>query len=132
MSKITQYNAITSVQQDDLLVVVDIHDTTMAVTGTTKKMAISQIPVGTSTLAADTDVNLASPSNNQVLTYNTGTTKWINQAPAVVSVFTRTGSVTAQSGDYTPAQVGAVNRSGDTISRFLAPVVSALTFGAAN
>lgn len=44
MSKITDYAAITSVQSDDLLVVVDVHDTSMAATGTDKKMQISQLP----------------------------------------------------------------------------------------
>lgn len=34
------------------------------------------------TLAGDSDVNIASPSNNQVLAYNSGTSKWVNQTPA--------------------------------------------------
>lgn len=44
MSKISAYSAIASVQSDDLLVVVDVHDTTMAPSGTTKKMTLSQLP----------------------------------------------------------------------------------------
>lgn len=44
MSKISGYSAIASVQTDDLLVVVDVHDPTMAPTGTTKKMTLSQLP----------------------------------------------------------------------------------------
>src|ERR1700678_570173 len=62
---------------------------------------------GSSTLAADTDVSISSPANNQVLTYNSGSGKWINQvAPSapVSSVFGRTGAVTATSGDYTASQ----------------------------
>lgn len=48
MSKITAYSAIASVQNDDVLPVVDVHDTTMAPSGTTKKISVSQImPVPT-------------------------------------------------------------------------------------
>lgn len=43
MSKISQYTAITSVKPDDLLVVVDVHDTTMAPSGTTKNMTLAQL-----------------------------------------------------------------------------------------
>jgi hypothetical protein len=43
MSKISAYTAIASVQSDDLLPVVDVHDTSMAPTGTTKKMTLSQL-----------------------------------------------------------------------------------------
>ena len=60
---------------------------------------------GSSSLADDTDVAFASPSNGQVLTYNSSDSKWNNEAPAVGSVFGRTGVITAQSGDYTAAEV---------------------------
>ncbi len=75
-----------------------------------------------STLAGDSDVAISSPSNNQVLTYNSGTSKWIN-APSgsapVSSVFTRTGAVTAQSGDYTAAQVtNAADKSSASAQTF--------------
>lgn len=43
MAKITAYSAISSVQQDDVLVVVDVHDTSMAASGTTKKMTLAQL-----------------------------------------------------------------------------------------
>lgn len=43
MSKISAYAAITDVEDDDLLVVVDVHDTTMAESGTTKKMTLAQL-----------------------------------------------------------------------------------------
>ena len=52
MSKITQYTAITSVQSDDLLAVVDVHDTSMAPSGTTKKMTVSQLLGGTGTVSS--------------------------------------------------------------------------------
>lgn len=75
------------------------------------------VPVGGSTtLAGDSDVSIASPANNQVLTYNTITGKWSNQTPSsatVSSVFGRTGAVAAQSGDYTAAQVGALPGTDD-------------------
>jgi hypothetical protein len=68
---------------------------------------------GSSTLAADTDVAIVSPANNQVLTYNSGAGKWENLSPPVSSVFGRSGAVTAQSGDYTAAQVGALPATDD-------------------
>lgn len=37
---------------------------------------------GFSTLAGDSDVDITSPSNGDVLTYNTGASKWENQAPS--------------------------------------------------
>ena len=37
---------------------------------------------GSSTLAGDTDVAISSPSNNQVLTYNSSTSKWVNATPS--------------------------------------------------
>jgi len=93
---------------------------------------------GSSTLSSDTDVAITSPSNNQVLTYNSGTSKWTNQGAAVLSVFTRTGAVTAQSGDYTAAQVtNAADKSSASAQTFTgnvgapAVVVSGLT-GAAS
>ena len=42
--KITDYAALTAIQSDDLLVVVDVHDTSMAATGTTKNMTVAQLP----------------------------------------------------------------------------------------
>jgi hypothetical protein len=60
---------------------------------------------GSSSLASDTDVAIVSPSNNQVLTYNSSAGKWENLSPPVTSVFGRAGIVTAQPGDYTAAQV---------------------------
>jgi hypothetical protein len=43
MSKITAYTALTAVTAGDLLPIVDISDTTMAATGTTKKIAASDL-----------------------------------------------------------------------------------------
>jgi hypothetical protein len=43
MPEITAYTAISSVESDDLLVVVDVHDTSMSPAGTTKKMTLSQL-----------------------------------------------------------------------------------------
>ncbi|HUC87792.1 MAG TPA: hypothetical protein VMR95_01425 [Candidatus Binatia bacterium] len=66
------------------------------------------VPAGSPTLAGDSDVTISSPANNQVLTYNSGSGKWVNQvAPSapVSSVFGRTGAVVATTGDYTAAQV---------------------------
>ena len=68
---------------------------------------------GSSSLASDTDVAIVSPSNNQVLTYNSSAGKWENLSPPVSSVFGRSGVVIAQSGDYTASQVGALSSTDD-------------------
>jgi hypothetical protein len=66
-------------------------------------------------------------STNDVLTWN-GTT-WISQAPsgggAVSSVFTRTGAVTAATGDYTAAQV--TNAADTTAANTFANVSQTIT-----
>lgn len=85
---------------------------------------------GSGTLASDTDVSITSPSNNQVLTYNSGTSKWTNQGAAVATVFSRSGAVVAQNGDYTAAQVtNAADKSSASTQTFTggvsAPVVVA-------
>jgi hypothetical protein len=76
-----------------------------------------------------TPITSTSSANSQAVTCPTGGTStqycgadgaWHANGGAVSSVFTRTGSVTAQSGDYTPAQVGAVSTTGDTMTGSLA------------
>lgn len=40
---------------------------------------------GTPTLAGDSDVSISGPTNNQVLTYNSGTSKWVNATHALAN-----------------------------------------------
>jgi hypothetical protein len=55
---------------------------------------------GSTTLAADTDVALASPANNQVLTYNSGSSKWVNQnAPTASNATISTPGLIQLDGD---------------------------------
>jgi hypothetical protein len=68
---------------------------------------------GSSNLSADGDVTISSPLNNQVLTYNSGASKWENTNPVIASVFGRSGAVVAMSGDYTAADVGALASTDD-------------------
>jgi hypothetical protein len=63
---------------------------------------------GSQSLSGDSDVLISSPGNGQVLTYNSGASKWENVAlpnSPVTSVFGRTGTVIAQSGDYSANEV---------------------------
>jgi hypothetical protein len=53
---------------------------------------------------------------------------WAVPSGGVASVFGRTGTVTAQSGDYTAAEVGALATSGGTMTGYVAPSVVNLTF----
>jgi hypothetical protein len=41
---------------------------------------------GGGTLASDTDVAITSPANNQLLTYNSSSSKWVNQTPTAAQV----------------------------------------------
>jgi hypothetical protein len=43
VSRITDYAALATTQSDDLLPVVDVHDTSMAATGTTKKITVANL-----------------------------------------------------------------------------------------
>lgn len=43
MSKITAYNALAVAQSDDVLPIVDVHDTSMAASGTTKKITVANL-----------------------------------------------------------------------------------------
>lgn len=57
---------------------------------------------GSSSIAGSTDVFLSNPQDNQVLSYNTGTLKWINSnnpAAPVTSVAGKTGVVTLVKAD---------------------------------
>ncbi len=68
---------------------------------------------GSSSIAGSTDVFLSSPQNNQVLSYNSGTLKWVNitnpSAP-VTSVAGKTGTVTL---DKTDVGLGNVDNTSD-------------------
>jgi hypothetical protein len=62
---------------------------------------------GSTTLTSQTDVNISSPTNSQLLTYNSASSKWTNQnAPSapVTSVNSLTGAVT-----LTKTNVGLAN-----------------------
>jgi hypothetical protein len=47
MTKITAYGALATAQADDVLPVVDVHDTSMAATGTTKKITVGALTAQT-------------------------------------------------------------------------------------
>lgn len=56
---------------------------------------------GSSSIAGASDASISSPANGQVLTYNSGTSRWTNQNPAVISVAGKTGTVTLAESDIT-------------------------------
>lgn len=88
-SKISGYSAITSVQADDLLPVVDVHDTSMAPSGTTKKMTLSQLPfAGLLTPVAVKTSAYAAAAGNYVPcdTTSAGFTVTLPNAPADLTV----------------------------------------------
>src|ERR1039458_7650280 len=64
------------------------------------KIPIALLPA--TTLSSDSDVSISSPSNNQGLIYNSGTSKWTNQtlpSAPVTSVAGKTGAVSLVEGD---------------------------------
>lgn len=71
----------------------------------------SYIVVGT--LAGLTDTAISSPSNGQVLTYDSASQKWknANASGGVTSFKNRTGAVTPASGDYSLSQISGVDIS---------------------
>ena len=109
------------------------------------KAATNQALVGDAggTLAATTvtalrnrSVSASAPANGQTLVWNGTLSQWEpqNQAGGVPSVFGRTGAVTAQSGDYSFAQItGTVGDSqvstGINANKIGGGTVSSTTFG---
>lgn len=73
--------------------------------------------VPTTTLAGDTDVSISSPTNGQVLTYNTGTSKWDNAAPPTAANATTS----------TPGLVQLAGDLGGTSTTATAPTLAATT-----
>lgn len=94
MSKISAYGAYTSVSSSDLLAVVDVSDTTMASSGTTKKMTLSQLP-GSTNAWQFTPENYGGTGDGKIGTGGTGTSG--------TSTFTDSGAsfvnATAPAGD---------------------------------
>jgi hypothetical protein len=70
-------------------------------------------------LATDSDVAISAPANNQVLTYNTASSKWVNANALVTSVAGRTGAVTLSKNDV---GLGSVDNTTD-----IAKPISTLT-----
>lgn len=99
-----QYNALTPQEKSDATKWYWINDM--------DGNAGSYIVVGT--LAGLTDTAISSPSNGQVLTFNSTTNKWENATPSsggVTSFNNRTGAVTPTSGDYSLSQISGVDLS---------------------
>jgi hypothetical protein len=70
----------------------------------------SSVPAGTTTLAADTDVNVSGMTNGQVLTYNTSNSKWVNQAvPSAANATSSAPGLVQLSGDIAPGSNGSTN-----------------------
>lgn len=73
---------------------------------------------GSSTLASDSDVAIVSPTNNQVLTYNTTSSKWVNQTPSSAP-------------NATPSTPGLVQLTNDLGGTATAPQVTSTHLAAA-
>lgn len=107
MTKIAALTAITSVRTDDLLPVVDVHDTSMAPTGTTKKITLAQArggvpvvtvsPVGLAGGAAVAN-NGADYGPDTASTATSGIQEALNALPAITIRDGGNNSVSGQRG----------------------------------
>lgn len=82
MSKITAYAALTAALSDDVLPIVDVHDTSMASSGTTKKIAVSDL--GTAVISNAWQYLLLEPSGTLAVTMPR------NQASGALTIATGT------------------------------------------
>jgi hypothetical protein len=84
------------------------------------KVPVSNLPPASGgTLAGDSDVAISSPANGQVLTYNSGSSKWANLAAPVISVAGKTGIVTLAEADVSGLTTDLGNKvakAGDTMT----------------
>lgn len=83
---------------------------------------------GSSSIAGSTDVFLSSPQDDQVLSYSTGTAKWVNAtAPAalVTSVAGKTGEVTLAKADVGLANVDNTSDASKPVSMATQAALSA-------
>jgi hypothetical protein len=88
MSKVSSLAALTSAQPDDVIPIVDVHDPTMAVTGTTKKISVTNLLAGALPTLAQ-----ASASASATLALNTITTVTAATALTMTLPTAATGSL---------------------------------------
>lgn len=80
MSKITAYAALSSTQSDDVVVIVDVHDTSMASSGTTKKITVGNLALVPSN-------NLSDVSSPSAAVGNLGLTSAATAAAYALRIF---------------------------------------------
>jgi hypothetical protein len=93
---------------------------------------LKNVVLGASDLNGLSDVTLTSPTNAQLLVYNSSTSQWVNQNPAVVSTPTLAQVTTAGNTTTNNISVGSTFVVGDWTSRPTNVYVRAATGGAEN
>ena len=90
-----------------------------------------QVPPGTggsSTLAGDSDVTIGSPSSNQVLAYNSGTSKWVNHSLAESDITNLTTDLNAKAIDTTVVHLSGTETVTGAKTFNIAPTVPSNSF----
>jgi hypothetical protein len=130
MSKITAYGQLTAPAADDVLPVVDVSDTSMAATGTTKKVRVGDLLAGTdaagaaamalSAAEAYTDARAGGRSFSQPFTVasQVTVTHGLGRYPAV--------TVIDSAGDLIEGEIGYLSPDSLTVS-FSAPFSGVVT-----
>jgi hypothetical protein len=97
-TRISGYTALTAVAASDLAVLVDVSDTTMAGTGTTKKATLTNVNAAIS-LALCSDVNVAGLADKNTMVWDAGTSKFIPASVVAANqVFAQAQLINAQTG----------------------------------
>ena len=118
MTKITGYAALASTQPDDVLPVVDVHDTSMASTGTTKKITVAALTAqtvsGFTAFGTGGMINTLNSSSGGSVAMVAGTIYWA--AVPVLWNVTLTGLIFTTGGvGLTDNWIGALYNSAGTL-----------------
>jgi hypothetical protein len=119
MSKISQYTAISNVESNDLLVVVDVNDLTEAPSGTTKNMSLSQLAA----VSLPLPTGVPSPGQVPVATGTGEASAWTTPTPS-------SGRYLAAPNQYAPAGQTIISVNSTTLAAWSSANITTPSFTA--